>query len=124
MSFAETRVIFGSTQRNAVSRFIAEIPQSLYIPVSMRPAALARSAPTFDPETRRFAPPRWADSIASRLTADLPFKPGDKVAHKVFGRGTVVQITPEAGDAKVSVAFPAPVGIKTLMASFAGLEKT
>jgi DNA helicase-2/ATP-dependent DNA helicase PcrA len=53
----------------------------------------------------------------------LPYKLGDKVMHVKFGKGTVVSITPDSGDAKVTVAFPAPMGIKTLMASFAKLEK-
>ncbi|MDR3710033.1 MAG: UvrD-helicase domain-containing protein [Capsulimonadaceae bacterium] len=133
MSYAESRMVFGNVQRNAVSRFIAEIPATLYIPTSMRPSSQAAYAPTFDPETRRTptqAAPRWADisganNGAKKVVAppvNLPYKTGDKVTHAKFGRGTVVQITPENGDAKVSVAFPAPVGIKTLMASFAKLE--
>jgi len=134
MSFAETRTVFGCTKRNPISRYITEIPQSLYIPVSMRPSALSNSIPAFDPDTRRtVAPPvpRWADvstpqpkKLSPQAQIDLPFKAGDKVTHAKFGRGTVVQIVPDNGDAKVSVAFPSPVGIKTLMASFANLEKS
>lgn len=130
MSYAETRAVFGMTRRSSVSRFVAEIPQPLFIPIGMRPAPLAASTPTIDfTSGRTLAPvaPRWADVAHPAQAAAgvaLPFKAGDKVQHKVFGRGTVVNVTPEDGDAKVSVAFPAPVGIKTLMASFARLEKT
>ncbi len=53
----------------------------------------------------------------------LAYKHGDKVKHAVFGNGTVVSINPAGDDAQVTVAFPAPIGIKKLMASFAKLEK-
>jgi DNA helicase-2/ATP-dependent DNA helicase PcrA len=131
MSYAGSRMVFGRTSRNAASRFIAEIPMSLYIATGARPASVRDNEPTIDFETRRsesFVAPRWSDLRTATATkalpsVDLPYRIGDKVRHEKFGKGTVVTIAAEDTDAKVTVAFPAPVGIKTLMASFAKLSK-
>lgn len=137
MSYAGSRMFFGNTQRNPVSRFVAEIPMSLYIARSARPRTTQAYAPTITPESRRpqsVVAPSWNDlakSAALKTATSAPASPaiklgyklGDKVKHAVFGSGTVVTITPNGDDAQVTVAFPAPVGIKKLMASFARLEK-
>lgn len=48
------------------------------------------------------------------------FKPGDKVEHKVFGRGVVLKATPAAGDTIVEIQFE-KAGIKKTMANYAPL---
>lgn len=48
------------------------------------------------------------------------FKPGDKVEHKVFGRGVVLKATPAAGDTIVEIQFER-AGIKKTMANYAPL---
>ncbi len=150
MSFANSRMIFGNVSRNPVSRFVAEIPMSLFIARSSRPktgavSAYAANLTAVDASTgssRSFdtnAPaPRWSDlagssAVKSSLgigggaaTATAPalgYKLGDKVKHDKFGVGTVVTMAPNGGDTQVTVAFPEPVGIKKLMASFAKLDK-
>jgi DNA helicase-2/ATP-dependent DNA helicase PcrA len=132
LSYAGSRMFFGQTQRNAVSRFVAEIPMSLYIAKSSRPKPTLAYTPTITPENRRpqsVMAPSWTDLArsaalkTSTATPKLGYKLGDKVKHAVFGNGTVVSINPAGDDAQVTVAFPAPIGIKKLMASFAKLEK-
>ena len=49
-----------------------------------------------------------------------PLRPGDKVLHKEFGEGVVVQVRPD--DDIIAVAFP-NLGIKRLAASLAPLRK-
>jgi DNA helicase-2/ATP-dependent DNA helicase PcrA len=132
LSFANCRSVFGNTQRNPLSRFVADIPQALFIPVDMRPKP---GDPPLPPKPKpSLATPKWSDfdterrekreqRIYSEPSIDLPYKTGDKVLHATFGKGTVVSIAFSKNDAKVSVAFPAPVGIKTLSATFANLEK-
>jgi DNA helicase-2/ATP-dependent DNA helicase PcrA len=50
------------------------------------------------------------------------FKPGDRVEHGLFGTGIVLKSELTADDEEVTVAFPGK-GTKTLLASFARLEK-
>ena len=50
------------------------------------------------------------------------FQPGDRVDHKVFGRGRVLKTTPIAGDCIVEIQFER-VGVKKTMANYAPLTK-
>ena len=50
------------------------------------------------------------------------YEPGDIVEHKVFGRGTVLEVKPVTGDQIVEINFE-KVGIKKTMANFAPLTK-
>ena len=77
-------------------------------------------APAFPgaPAAARPAPPRPAASAAG----SKHYAPGDVVMHKVFGRGTVIRVTPAAGDFIVEIRFD-KVGVKKTMANFAPLTK-
>ncbi|MFF2483611.1 DNA helicase PcrA [Paenibacillus sp. NPDC058071] len=48
---------------------------------------------------------------------------GDKVAHAKFGEGTIVAIKGTGNDTELQIAFPAPIGLKRLLASFAPITK-
>ncbi|WP_168123392.1 DNA helicase PcrA [Paenibacillus sp. HB172176] len=51
------------------------------------------------------------------------FAPGDRVAHGKWGEGTVVAVKGTGNDMELQIAFPAPVGIKRLLAGFAPITK-
>lgn len=51
------------------------------------------------------------------------FKVGDRVSHGKFGVGTVVSAKGAGNEMELNIAFPAPVGIKKLLASFAPITK-
>ncbi|MCQ6563607.1 DNA helicase PcrA [Paenibacillus mendelii] len=51
------------------------------------------------------------------------FKVSDKVSHGKWGVGTVVSVKGSGNDTELQIAFPAPVGIKKLLASFAPITK-
>ncbi|MHA6481209.1 DNA helicase PcrA [Paenibacillus sp. strain BS8-2] len=51
------------------------------------------------------------------------FAAGDRVAHGKWGEGTVVAVKGTGNDMELQVAFPAPVGIKRLLAGFAPIKK-
>ena len=131
LAYAGSRMLFGNVQRNPVSRFVSEIPQSLYIARSSRPTKLQAYTPTlsdFHGVPKSVSAPSWNDlarpkATKAAVTPELGYKLGDKVLHKTFGIGTVVAMTPDNDDVQVTVAYPAPTGIKKLMASFAKLEK-
>src|SRR5699024_11393213 len=48
---------------------------------------------------------------------------GDKAVHKKWGVGTVVKVKGEGEDMELDIAFPAPTGIKRLLAKFAPITK-
>ncbi|PZD97876.1 DNA helicase PcrA [Paenibacillus sambharensis] len=51
------------------------------------------------------------------------FAAGDKVAHGKWGTGTIVAVKGEGNDMELQIAFPAPVGVKRLLAAFAPVTK-
>lgn len=48
---------------------------------------------------------------------------GDRVSHGKWGEGTIVSVKGTGNDMELQIAFPAPVGIKRLLAAFAPLTK-
>ena len=128
MSYAGSRMLFGQVSRNPVSRFVAEIPMSLFLAKTARKGTAADYAPTLMDGSRRpqsVLAPKWNDIRKAAPPAPnsggaRPFKLGDKVKHETFGTGTVVSFD---SDTVLTVAFPAPTGIKKLDLGFAKLEK-
>jgi DNA helicase-2/ATP-dependent DNA helicase PcrA len=60
-------------------------------------------------------------SAANRPAAD--FSHGDKVSHNKWGTGVVVAVKGSGDDTELQIAFPAPTGIKRLLAKFAPITK-
>jgi DNA helicase-2/ATP-dependent DNA helicase PcrA len=54
---------------------------------------------------------------------DKTFTPGDKIQHTKWGVGTIVAVKGSGQDMQLQIAFPAPVGIKLLLAEFAPITK-
>lgn len=51
------------------------------------------------------------------------YQAGDKVSHGKWGIGTIVAIKGSGNDMELQIAFPAPVGVKRLLAGFAPITK-
>lgn len=51
------------------------------------------------------------------------YQAGDKVSHGKWGVGTIVSIKGSGNDMELQIAFPAPVGVKRLLAGFAPITK-
>lgn len=129
---AESRMIFGMTNRNRVSRFVEEIPETLVEHTLSRDySARPVSMPSFGgakpfgeaPKTKSVAEaggfmpkPRVKPAPAGT------YRVGDTVLHKAFGTGLIVSATPMANDTLLEVAFD-KVGTKKLFANFARLTK-
>ena len=62
-------------------------------------------------------------AIAGGSAAGVAFALGDKVQHGKWGVGTVVAVRGEGDDCELQIAFPAPVGVKKLLARFAPITK-
>ncbi len=129
---AESRMIFGMTNRNRVSRFVEEIPETLVEHTRSRDySARPVSMPSFG-GAKPFgeAPKTKSVAEAGRFTPKPRVKPapagtyrvGDTVLHKAFGTGLIVSATPMANDTLLEVAFD-KVGTKKLFANFARLTK-
>lgn len=129
---AESRMIFGMTNRNRVSRFVEEIPEALVEHTRSRDySARPVSMPSFG-GAKPFgeAPKTKTVAEAGGFTPKPRVKPapagtyrvGDTVLHKAFGTGLIVSATPMANDTLLEVAFD-KVGTKKLFANFARLTK-
>ncbi len=127
---ASQRLIYGSTQRNKLSRFVEEIPDELLnrtqnrswkrpdpgmkVPVAgtaVRASAI-RSAHNIGTGSRPAVPPQHT----------IDFRAGDVVEHKTFGEGMVLNCTKMGSDALLEIAFD-KVGTKKIFANFANLKK-
>lgn len=129
---AESRMIFGMTNRNRVSRFVEEIPETLIEHTRSRDySARPISMPSFGgakpfgeaPKTKSVA--EAGGFVPKPRVKPAPagtYRVGDTVLHKAFGTGLIVSATPMANDTLLEVAFD-KVGTKKLFANFARLTK-
>ena len=140
LSYAKTRILYGSSHYNRPSRFLGEIPEKL---VDFRSASPMFSAYGFGtgkssvdthqkPHTatpssrgttvfvnRGFSKPHTSKASV----APLPnFKPGDTVEHKAFGIGVISTVRSMGNDMLLEVVFQ-KAGTKKLMARMANLTK-
>ena len=103
--FTSGRNIYGSTQINAPSRFLEDIPEHLLESANRETHNVERGMDEFSGDTRS--------------TLHVPrFKDGDRVHHETFGDGMIVATQ---GDI-ITVAF-SKMGLKKLSASIAPLRK-
>ena len=128
---ARSRMLFGKTTANKVSRFIEEIA----------PGNIERPAPSddfwFDSPSGGFArertfgtpspykpqPPRRSEPLRAPTATGPRFTVGDRVSHKAFGAGTVKNVTPTGGDALLEIEFDTQ-GTKRLMQKHASAYMT
>lgn len=136
---AESRMIFGATSRNRVSRFAEEIPEELLSRTRSRDYGY-HGASGFggfggskysEPEEPAFSKlPTFGKKTVEPIYKPNPVKPapagtfraGETVRHKTFGEGLILSATPMANDTLLEIAFE-KVGTKKLFANYARLEK-
>ncbi len=126
---AESRMVFGMTNRNRISRFAEEIPTDLIERSKSREYSVR---PTVMPSFSGAKPFGTGTSVAEaggfsakpRVSAAPAgtYRVGDTVMHKTFGTGMIVSATQMANDTLLEVAFD-KVGTKKLFANFARLTK-
>ena len=121
LTHADSRRLHGSEQYHKPSRFLREIPDELMIPVRPR-AHVARtnhhwqSAPT----TYNRAATTGA-KIKGASAGDSGMKIGQRVSHKKFGEGVILNYEGTGSHTRVQVNFT-QAGTKWLVASFAKLS--
>ena len=129
---AEMRMLYGKTQYNRPSCFLAEIPTALMTDIdpldppkrrpSTKPKSTWRRQETVD-RTIPLGSGPWEKGFGSTLVSKggEAHHLGDKVEHATFGRGIIVSIKGEGDQAELTIVFNG--GIKKLMAEYAKLTK-
>lgn len=107
MLSANARLLYGNTQHNVASRFLAEIPTDL--------ANHTGAAPSYT----NFGIENQLEDTESEPFEDIPrLSIGDEVSHTSFGKGKVSSVD----ELEVVIDFE-NVGLKTLNLSFAHIKK-
>ena len=110
ITYAESRRLHGSDTFNPPSRFIKEIPSELINEVRPR-------AQTNVPYNNKSF-----NQTKHEFENDLGISLGDRVIHKTFGEGVVLNYEGTGESARVQINFNS-AGTKWLVLSFAKLEK-
>jgi DNA helicase-2/ATP-dependent DNA helicase PcrA len=110
VSYAETRRVYGQDKYHTASRFIKEMPSDCLEEVRLR-------TPVARPVTNRFSQETTLEAFE-----ESGFALGDRVIHKKFGDGTVLNCEGSGPQARVQVNFD-DVGSKWLVLSYAKLTK-
>lgn len=153
MTYARQRFRNGATSFSSPSRFLKDIDRQFMCELSGAESLRRQNPFGADPASRRWQNNSWstptpteAESLrrqnpfgaepASRVMKPVTrgiedsrnrelgnFTKGDRVIHRVFGKGTVLAVYNENDNDKIDILFDGP-GKKTLLLTYAKLEKT
>ncbi len=136
MLHVRTRLLYGSTSYNPVSRFVSEIPEDLVIQEDQGATMRRYDVPNPTQNQRKKQPKQYI-GFKDDITVGKPlgqakaqqasggeaaYAAGDCVKHPIFGDGVILSTKKMAADTLLEVAFER-VGTKKLMASYAKLKK-
>lgn len=113
LTFAESRQLYGRDNYNAVSRFVRDIPAELVEEVRMN--SQVRRPTSYAGASGAGKPLPGGDGEGAGLSL------GQRVAHSIFGEGTILNFEGNGPQARVQVNFDNE-GSKWLVLSFAKLE--
>ena len=125
MIHTRERLLYGRTQYNPPSRFIKEIDERYK--EDSRAQKQAYEQPTYQAKRKPqisaelFSKPSAIGNVGKTKQTDV-FSVGARVAHAVFGEGTVLSVREMGADTLYEIAFDR-VGTKKLMATYAKLRK-
>lgn len=125
LSHSQQRMLFGSTSFNPPSRFISELPEEnteKRTDKTQDSVGDAKRRQQSEPKNQPFM--REMDKLKSGVTnkTAVDYSVGERVAHNVFGEGTILKATKMANDTMLEIAFD-KVGTKKIMAAFAKIRK-
>ncbi|WP_181347906.1 DNA helicase PcrA [Thalassobacillus sp. CUG 92003] len=127
VTHAKMRTLYGKTNMNPVSRFISEMPEECIDGKANEQQAAPffsnnqTSTSTSGASQEKRRPKKMHDN--STGGEKISWNPGDKAQHKKWGEGTVVKVQGEGDSMELDIAFPAPTGIKRLLARYAPITK-
>lgn len=134
---SKRRMLFGSTQYNQPSRFLAEIPVSVTevlqnkremfsgeshfgTPKKVNP--YAKSTPIGTAKKSSSNSWQFGQVKNTASTAKVQYNVGDAVRHNAFGTGVILSSKPMGNDVLLEISFDR-AGTKKMMANYAKLEK-
>ena len=98
---AESRMLFGNTNRNKPSPFIAEIDEK-YLDIE---------------KNKSFN--KIVSKVKKNIDKTVEYEVGERISHTEFGEGIIISIDKSI----LTVAFPHPIGIKKLMKGHPNITK-
>ena len=131
LTCTKSRMLFGSTQHNKLSRFAEEISEKYLERTGVTKAFGSADVNASASKIGIGTAPRTAynpygvkkpGTSATTASTGSSYKVGDRVKHKVFGIGLVIKAEPMGKDTMMEISFDS-VGTKTLMANFSKMEK-
>lgn len=120
---AVTRTMYGRISAYMPSRFLAEIP-SQFMEDYHRKSAMPQSRTTAVPGKQRVSilTKPVASSLPKKHAVTDTFAKGDKVRHKIWGIGTVLDVIGEGPNMQMKIQFPTK-GVRQVVVKYAPLEK-
>lgn len=120
---AITRTMYGRISAYMPSRFLAEIPPQLMEDYH-RKRAMPQSRTTAVPGKQRVSilTKPVASSLPKKHAVTDTFAKGDKVRHKIWGIGTVLDVIGEGPNMQMKIQFPTK-GVRQVVVKYAPLEK-
>ena len=120
---ASTRTMYGRISAYMPSRFLEEIPVTL-LEEYHRKAAMPQQSTTTVPSKQRMSilSKPVASSLPKKHAVDTTFAKGDKVRHKIWGMGTVLEVMGEGQNMQMKIQFPTK-GVRQVVVKYAPLEK-
>ena len=122
LTSAAQRMLFGRTNYNAQSKFIAEIPQDLCEVTDQTIRNTSQIA--IKPQEKVAVHNSGKDigiNMAKPEKTSVSYNAGDRVSHKIFGNGTIISTKPMGNDSLLEIDF-GEKGTKRIMANFAKLS--
>ncbi|WP_353093226.1 DNA helicase PcrA [Tissierella praeacuta] len=120
---ARVRTIYGNVNYTLPSRFIDEMGDAIERKEKKNIKEQLVSVRDFTAKKERFSPKPFVMQVQSKPQGDinLDVSVGDKVKHKKFGIGTIVQIKDRDNDKELVISFDGE-GLKRLLLSIAPIE--
>lgn len=109
ITYAESRRLYGQDKYHTISRFVREIPDQFIEEIRLR-------SQVKQPVVNRFSA-----TTSHTAFADSGFTLGQRVSHRKFGEGTVLNYEGSGDHARVQVNFD-DFGVKWLMTAYAKLN--
>ncbi|MCL1904028.1 MAG: UvrD-helicase domain-containing protein [Oscillospiraceae bacterium] len=143
---AKQRLLYGMTQRNPVSRFVREIPEEFIHINEKRKKGATIPQKKLNKAKQEQSPKDGLCSSEGRIltSGSFPFtdkarqksrikpqsppscavkyKNGERIKHKIFGDGTIIDVQEMGNDSLLEISFDG-VGTKKIMANFVKIEK-
>lgn len=121
---AITRTMYGRISAYMPSRFLAEIPPQLMEDYHRKSAMPQSRSTATVPGRQRVSilTKPVASSLPKKHAVTDTYAKGDKVRHKIWGIGTVLQVIGEGANMQMKIQFPTK-GVRQVVVKYAPLEK-